>query len=148
MTTRQEQEQALRELVAAAIRGELNGNELGFLQMLAPLVPSLLPAAGNIANSVTTGVQSAIDKIFPPAKPKQDPLQLIAAFQALQPPPAPKPLPAPVVAPPPAPVPVLKMSAPTAQAGSTESLFKSPMFMIGIAAVALFFLMGNKKKRR
>lgn len=139
------QEQAVRELVAAAIRGELNGDELGFLPALTALAPSLLPTATNVLNN-------AINRILPAPKPKTDPLALLTAFQAMQPKPAPAPVaraaaPAPVVRVAESSTPVIRMSAaPAAGSGGFADMLKNPMILIAIAAVALFFFMKKGKR--
>lgn len=140
------QEQAVRELVAAAIRGELNGDELGFLPALTALAPSLLPTATNVLNN-------AINRILPAPKPKTDPLALLTAFQAMQPKPAPvaraaAPAPAPVVRVAESSTPVIRMSAaPAAGSGGFADMLKNPMILIAIAAAVLFFFMNKKGKR-
>lgn len=139
------QEQAVRELVAAAIRGELNGDELGFLPALTALAPSLLPTATNVLNN-------AINRILPAPKQKTDPLALLTAFQAMQPKPAPvaraaAPAPAPVVRVAESSTPVIRMSAaPAAGSGGFADMLKNPMILIGIAVIALFFFMKKGKR--
>lgn len=141
------QEQAVRELVAAAIRGELNGDELGFLPALTALAPSLLPTATNVLNN-------AINRILPAPKQKTDPLALLTAWNAMQPKPAPAPV-ARAAAPAPAPVvrvaesstPVIRMSAaPAAGSGGFADMLKNPMILIAIAAVVMFIFMKKGKR--